>query len=240
MASRLGGWLVAAAAAVVILGASIAPFLLPPVVRFEQDRTGAGALTGYTPAELNVVTGAMLGDLVLWRGNFEFDVLAIPGNRSGQPAVLNEAERAHMLDVRAVFTGLWIAVLAGVIVLAVAARRSRNSLDARAAAWRAVGHGARVLAFGIAVIGAFALVAFDAAFEVFHRLFFSAGSYTFDPATDKLVQLFPEAFWSEIAIAVGVVVLAVAILTAWQAGRRAAQIASWREAPVFSATRAGT
>jgi integral membrane protein (TIGR01906 family) len=77
-----------------------------------------------------------------------------------------------------------------------------------------------VLAVLIAIVGVFALVAFDAAFELFHRLFFS-GNYTFDPATDKLVQLFPEAFWSEIAIAVGAVVIVVAILVAWRAGRKA-------------------
>jgi integral membrane protein (TIGR01906 family) len=73
----------------------------------------------------------------------------------------------------------------------------------------------------IAVVGVFAVFAFDAAFEVFHRLFFGAGTYTFDPATSKLVQLFPDAFWSQTAIIVGVVILSVALLTAWQAGRRA-------------------
>jgi integral membrane protein (TIGR01906 family) len=76
----------------------------------------------------------------------------------------------------------------------------------------------------IGVLGIFALVAFDTAFEVFHRLFFSAGTYTFDPATSKLVQLFPDAFWSETAIMVGVVIIAVAIVTAWQAGRRATRV----------------
>ena len=232
MASRLGGWLVAAAAAAVILGASIMPFLTPAVVRFEQDRTGVGGLTGYAPGELDKVTGALLGDLVLWRADFDVAIDGAP--------VLSDSERAHMRDVRGVFSGFWILVLAGVVGLVVAVRRSRNSLDARAATWRAVGRGARVLAIGIAVAGAFALVAFDVAFELFHRLFFSAGSYTFDPARDRLVQLFPEAFWSDIAIAVGVVAIGVAILTAWLAGRRAASLAAWREQPVFAAKRAGT
>lgn len=232
MGSRLGGWLVAAAAAVVLLGASIAPFLTPPVVRFEQDRTGVGSLTGYGPSQLDAVTGAMLGDLVLWRG--EFDVAV-----DGSP-VLSPPELAHMRDVRGVFAGLEALVFVGVVVLAVAFRRTARGTEARTATWRAVSRGARILAIGIAVLGAFALVAFDAAFELFHRLFFSAGTYTFDPATDKLVQLFPEAFWSEIAIAVGVVVLGAAILTASQASRRADRITSWREKPVFTATRAGT
>jgi integral membrane protein (TIGR01906 family) len=99
-------------------------------------------------------------------------------------------------------------------------RRARGT-EARFAAWRAVAGGARALAIGLMVVGAVVLLAFEAAFEVFHRLFFSAGSYTFDPATDRLVQLFPIAFWSEVATAVGGLALVVAVVTAWQAGRRA-------------------
>jgi integral membrane protein (TIGR01906 family) len=208
-----GSWLIATATALVLLGVSIAPFLTPWFVRFEQDRTNVAALTGYSRSELDVVAGRILSDLVLWTGDFSFDI-----ERLGPP--LNEADRAHMRDVRGVFTGFWILVLSGIVVLAVAFRRARSP-EARAARWRAVRGGARGLAIAIAVVAAFAIFAFDAAFEVFHRLFFSPGSYTFDPRTDKLVQLFPEPFWSETAIAVGGVILGVAILTAWQAARRA-------------------
>ena len=204
----------AGATAFVILGGSIAPFLAPPAVRFEQDRTNVAAFTGFAPQQLDVVTGRLLADLVLWQGDF---AITIDG-----AAVLSETERAHMRDVRKVFTGLWIVVFAGLAVLAAGFRRARGAgSEARAAAWRSVASGARALAVVIAVAGVFAVVAFDAAFEVFHRLFFSAGSYTFDPAHDRLVQLFPEQFWSEIAIAVGVVVIVVAIATAVLAGRRA-------------------
>jgi integral membrane protein (TIGR01906 family) len=110
------------------------------------------------------------------------------------------------------------------------ASRLARAPESRGAAWRAVRNGARGLAVVIAVAGVFAVFAFDAAFEVFHRLFFSAGTYTFDPATSRLIQLFPEQFWSETTIAVGVVVIAVALLTAWLAGRRASR----RRAPVVA------
>lgn len=205
----------AGATALVLLGGSIAPFLTPAVVRFEQDRTGVGALTGYNPETLDMVTGSLLADLVLWRGDFDA--------RFMRHDVLSEAEKDHMRDVRAVFTGFWILVLAGVAVLALGFRRARGT-EARVAAWRSVAGGARALAIFIAVAGVFAVFAFDAAFEVFHRLFFSAGSYTFNPATDRLVQLFPEQFWSEISIAVGAVVLIASILTWWLARRRASGI----------------
>ena len=207
----------AGATAFVILGGSIAPFLAPPVVRFEQDRTNVAAWTGFAPQQLDVVTGRLLGDLVLWQGDF---VITIDG-----AAVLSETERAHMRDVRKVFSGLWIVVFAGLAVLAAGFRRARRTgAAARAAAWRSVASGAWALAVVIAVAGVFAVVAFDAAFEVFHRLFFSAGSYTFDPANDRLVQLFPEQFWSEIAIAVGVVVIVAAVATAVLSGRRAKRL----------------
>jgi integral membrane protein (TIGR01906 family) len=211
----------AAATAFVILGGSIAPFLAPPVVRFEQDRTGVSDLTGYTPRLLDGVTTALLGDLVLWRGDFDTGV----NDDFSVGPVLSDAERAHMRDVRNVFTGFWIVVFAGIAVLAAGFRRARSAgTEAKAALWRSVASGARALAVVIAVAGVLAVLAFDAAFEVFHRLFFSAGSYTFDPARDRLVQLFPERFWSEIAIAVGVVVLGAAIVTALVAGRRAARL----------------
>ena len=73
--------------------------------------------------------------------------------------------------------------------------------------WRGVRFGAIGLVAGTAIAGIIALVAFDAAFEVFHRLFFAQGTYRFDPATSRLVQLFPEAFWSETAVAVGAMIL---------------------------------
>lgn len=236
MGIRLGGWLVAAAAAVVILGASIAPFLTPAVVGFEQDRVGVGHLSGYGPAELDVVTGILLADLVLWRGDFDaprcLSFRGCPISEMGTP-LLGDAEQAHMRDVRGLFTGFWLLVGVAATGLALAFRRARGT-DATAAVWRAVAGGARALAIGIAVVGATALLAFDAAFDVFHRLFFSSGSYTFDPATDRLVQLFPMQFWSEIAMAVGAVVLTVSILTTWTAGRRARRAAA--EAPMPALT----
>lgn len=209
------------ATALVILGVSIAPFLTPPYVHFEQSRTAVYSNTGYTWSEIDGVTTSFLGDLLFWTGDFRAEV---PGGNRFPQVVLTDAERSHMRDVRNVFTGLWALVVLGVVTLLVAFRRARTA-DGRAAAWRAARNGAGVLAIAIGVAGVFAAVAFDTAFELFHRLFFSAGTYDFDPATSKLVQLFPERFWSETAIAVGSVIVGVAVLATWLAGRRATGVA---------------
>ena len=207
---RLGSVFIGLATAIVIVTVAIAPFLTPAWVAFEQDRAQATAWTHYTPAELRGATNAILVDLVVG-GDFAGEV-------GGQP-VLNEREQAHMADVRTVFRGLWILAVISLVVLGVAAVRRGD----RSRTWRAVRRGAIGLTIGIVVVGAVGLVAFDRLFEVFHEVFFPAGSYLFNPLTDRLVQLFPFQFWDETATVVGAAIIVLALLVAWIAGRRAAR-----------------
>jgi integral membrane protein (TIGR01906 family) len=195
--------LVGIATGVVILAVAIVPFLNPLWVSFEQGRARAEAWTGYSPAQLRQATDAVLSDLIV--GPPGFDVVV-----AGEP-VLNARERAHMTDVRGVFVGLAGLALVSVVVLLVAHRLSRGS----AAFWRAVRGGAAVLAVGVLVAGVIGAFAFDAAFELFHRLFFAGGSYTFDARTDRLVQLFPDQFWFETSLALGALMVLLC-LVAWR------------------------
>jgi integral membrane protein (TIGR01906 family) len=211
-ARRIAAALTAIATALVIVGVSIVPFLSPPWVSFEQGRAQADLWTGFTPAQLDAATGAILADLVL--GPPDFDVAV-----NGQP-VLNERERSHMRDVRGVFAGfglLVVAAAAGLVALYAGARRAGHVERW----WSAVRAGALGLIAVVAVGGVVALVAFDQAFEVFHELFFKGGTYLFDPATDRLVQLFPFAFWSETTIVLGALIVVLAIGVSFVAGRRA-------------------
>jgi len=206
--------MVAVATAVVIAAVAIVPFLTPAWVSFEQGRTGAAALTGYSNADLDTATGAILHDLVL--GPPAFDV-AVDGQQ-----VLTERERAHMRDVRGVFGGFGVVAIISLVVV-VAGYAGAKRLGHPERAWRAVQLGARGLAVGVVVAGVVALVAFDAAFEIFHRLLFASGSYTFDEGTERLVQLFPFAFWSETAMAVGGVILLLCLGVTIAVGRLTAK-----------------
>jgi integral membrane protein (TIGR01906 family) len=216
LARSIAGSVVSIAVAIVILAAAVAPFLSPAWVGFQQDRVGAAALTGFSEPDLHRVTSSILGDLILGRGDF-----GVTTNSPSGVLVLSDREQRHMRDVRGVFGGFALLALASVTVLVLAAGRSRGAPDARQRLWRSIRRGAQGLAVGVAIAAGIALVAFDAAFEVFHRLFFAQGSFDFDPATDKLVQLFPDAFWSETTIAVGAVAFAAACAVQWLAGRRA-------------------
>jgi integral membrane protein (TIGR01906 family) len=209
---RLAAIATSAAAAIAVVAISILPFLTPAWVSFEQGRAQASAWTGYSQAELATATDAILHDLVL--GPPAFDV------QIGGAPVLEERERAHMRDVRSVFAGFYaIAVVAAVALVALVTGARRAGHPERA--WRAIGAGMQGLAVAIVIAGVIATFFFDAAFEIFHRLFFPAGSYDFDPRTDRLVQLFPFDFWSETTLVLGGVILAIAAVV-WLITRRLA------------------
>jgi integral membrane protein (TIGR01906 family) len=208
LGGRAASVLTGVATAMVIVAVTILPFLSPQWVAFDQERAQATAWTGFTTTELRAATDAILADLV-FGGDFTVQV-------NGQP-VLNDRERSHMADVRTVFRGLWVLALISVVVLVAASRRAD-----RGATWRAVRGGAIGLSVGVVIAGVVGIFAFDQLFELFHEIFFPPGSYLFDPATDRLVQLFPFSFWDETAMVVGVAILAVCAVVAVVAGRRAA------------------
>lgn len=226
---RLAAAATAVAAAIVVVAVAVVPFLTPAWVGFEQGRGGAAALTGFSEAELRTATDAILHDLVLGPPDFAVEVGGAP--------ILVERERSHMRDVRAVFgafAGLAVAAAVALTALFVRARRH----DRTAQAWSAVRSGMRWLIAGIVVAGVVATFFFDVAFEIFHRLFFTGGSYTFDPRTDRLVQLFPFQFWSETTIVLGGLIVVLAVITFVVASRRirsrAAAIDSSAAAPVVA------
>jgi integral membrane protein (TIGR01906 family) len=178
-------------------------FLNPIWVGFEQDRSGAAQLTGYASADVHAVTDGVLSDMVVGPPAFAQEV--------GGSAVFNDRERSHLEDVRSVFFAFSVLVLLGVVALVLA------RIAARGAPWyrRAVGYGAVALIVGVVIGAVVSLVAFDQAFEVFHELFFAGGTYTFDPSTDRLVQLFPIQFWEETTLALGVVLVVISSVFAW-------------------------
>ncbi len=207
LARLIGSIAVAVATMCAVASVAAVLFLNPIWVGFEQERSDVTGFTGYTPAQVRQVTGSILSDLVF--GPPRFDVAV-----NGQP-VLDERERGHMVDVRNVFYALGLVAAAAWVVLIVAAVVSRGGRWF----WRAVRGGAIVLAAGVVIVGgAFALF-FDQAFETMHELFFPAGSFTFNPQTERLVQLFPTQFWMETSVVLALVVLALSLLVAWGSGR---------------------
>jgi integral membrane protein (TIGR01906 family) len=210
---------VAVATGLVITGAAIALFFNPAWVSFAQGRADAAAYTGWSAEQVDAVTRDIVVEVWVGPGTFEQEVAGTP--------VFEERERAHMADVRRLVLDFSTVVLLGLAALVVAGLSSRGSR----LFWRAVGTGAKVLAVATLAVGTAFLLFFDTAFTLFHQLFFAAGTWTFDPATDRLVQLFPDQFWTETSVAIAVVVLALAI-AAWALARRLGRPRSSPAVPV--------
>jgi integral membrane protein (TIGR01906 family) len=196
-----------------VVGVAVLLFLNPIWVAFDQDRSNVTGLTGYTQPQVRQVTGSILSDMVF--GPPKFDVAV-----NGTP-VLDEREQSHMADVRAVLLELGLVALLAAVVLAAIGLASRGARWF----WRAVRTGAVILAGGVVVVGLAFAVLFDQAFGLFHEIFFPPGTYLFDPRSERLVQLFPDQFWSETSVALAGAVLILALIAAAGAGRLAAPVA---------------
>lgn len=213
----LAALLTGIAATLVVVALAILPFLTPAWVSFEQARAQADLWTGFAPEQLRAATDGILADLVLGPPEFAVTVDGVP--------VLTEAERAHMRDVRGVFLGFFAVAAAGACVLLAMALATRGAL-ARRRFWRRLERTGIVIAVVTVVGGALGVVLFEPAFTLFHEVFFPGGNWQFDPRTDRLVQLFPEAFWMDTTIAVGVAIVVVALAMAAIAHWRAGALAS--------------
>lgn len=196
--------LLAVAVLVALLALTLLLFLLPPVVHALLDLASAPTLLGVERPTVYALSDALVRDL-LFGGTFDAQL--------GSEVFLSAAERSHLVDVGVLFRALTLigaGALALLLVLAV--RRRRWVLQG-------VRDGAVLLGGGAALVGGAFLFAFDATFTAAHQLLFPVGTWTFNPATDRLVQLYPESFWVASAIGFCAVLVATAA-TGFRAAQR--------------------
>jgi integral membrane protein (TIGR01906 family) len=128
------------------------------------------------------------------------------------PPLFTEDEYSHMADVRNVFDGAKLLIPAGLFVMAIRLQRARS--QSAAAMFKLVRGGAIAAGVAVAVVGAIAAVAFDAAFLLFHQVFFPQGNFLFDPATSNLLRLYPDWYWQGITFRVGLSFIGLAAAAA--------------------------
>jgi len=202
---------VAAALVIVLSG----PLLLfnPWLVGIEQGRQGVPASLGTTQAEVDRVTGQMLGDLFL---NGDYTV-----SLAGDVPVLEPDEQSHMRDVSGVVRTLLLLEVGALVVLLLVGRRLRPERGRRG---RLLLTGAAAIGVAAVALGLFFALAFDTAFTAFHALFFPQGNWQFS-ADSNLIRLFPQALWFDAAIGAGLTIVAGAVIAALLA-RRDLRVAS--------------
>ncbi len=117
----------------------------------------------------------------------------------------NEREVQHMLDVRNTISSAMLVL--GISALALAGLgvwgwRGDWMPEYR----RGLRRGGWLAIIVIGAVVAFALFAFGVIFVFFHEVFFSAGTWTFY-YSDTLIRLFPERFWRDAFLAIGLLTM---------------------------------
>lgn len=180
------------------------------VYTYAYDQYNAPARTGIARDEL-VRAGEELRDYF----NSDEKLVSIQvmqGNR--EISLFNEKETQHLRDVKSVFLFVdhvqeiaLVYIMAYVVGVFVWAReRPLHRLAVHALT-------GGLLTIGIIVsLGLVALSGFDQAFEQFHHIAFSNNLWLLDPATDHLIQMFPEGFWFNVTMFLGGLTLAEAAL----------------------------
>ncbi len=199
----------------------------------------AGETTGVELAELDRASREIIH-------YFENDAeeLRIVVDRGGEEVSLfNERETLHMVDVKDLFTIVYrVNEIALAVVLGTIGARylwAREVSIRRLAKESLAGVG-----LGIAAVGglaAFAAVGFSEFWTRFHEIAFPNDLWQLNPATDRLIQMFPVPFWEDatflvagatLAQAFAVVVLASGYLFFTRRARDSQEAVSSEPVPV--------
>jgi integral membrane protein (TIGR01906 family) len=193
-----------------ILALALLPLLTPFALHSALDAAASASRLGVTAAEAHALSDRSVEELVLGPGSFAFE------GPDGQP-FYDRAERGHLGQARAL---LWLCLGAGLVSLvglAIVIGRAQGAR--RRAAWRVVSWAGAAIGLAVIALGLLSLVAFDSLFVLFHQVVFPGGGWSFDPASQRLVQLYPNAFWQLAAASLGLLMLLLGAL-AWWLGRR--------------------
>jgi integral membrane protein (TIGR01906 family) len=192
-------WLVTLLTPVVLVLTAVRLLMMPTFLSFEYNTPSFPADPyGFTQADRlywsNIALDYLLNDAgIEFLGDLAFE--------DGSP-VYNERELRHMVDVKSalqVALAVWRLSLGALVLLAIWAWLG---------GWigiyqHGLGRGGWLTTIAIAVVILFVLLSFGVFFVAFHNVFFEPGTWMFE-FSDTLIRLFPERFWRDIFIYVGV------------------------------------
>ena len=126
--------------------------------------------------------------------------------RGENQAFFNEREKAHMIDVRALFLGgLKIRLWGGIVILL-----SFITLVFMRKGWQQMLPKVFLIGTGIfagifAFLGILVALDFHRYFFLFHQIFFNNDLWILNPDTDLMIRMFPEGFFFDMVIRIGVI-----------------------------------
>jgi len=177
----------------------------PRVYNYSYRQYDAPLRTGIDRAQLDAATGEIVDYFRTGSGDELLDVRVVVDGE--EQALYTQREVLHMRDVRSLmqfsFRLQEIAFVYLVSYIVVVFLWSRERALRELATQSLLAGGATVAILGAGAIAV--LLGFDTLFEQFHLLSFSNDFWQLNPATDRLIQMFPQGFWFDVTLAVGVI-----------------------------------
>ncbi len=131
----------------------------------------------------------------------------------------NDRELGHMLDVKNVVQAalkVWYLAIAGILVAGIWSYYGKSWANFK----KGLNWGGWLTVFFILTIILLVIIAFGFIFVLFHQVFFDSGTWTF-LYSDSLIRLFPERFWRDTFLAVGILAGGAGLLLALLTKKRA-------------------
>jgi len=186
------------------------------IYEYGFDKYDVEARTGFPKDEISRV-----GEELRRYFNSDEETISVLVEEGGQEvSFFNARETAHLRDVKDLFQitfrvqelsiAFVFTYVVGVFIWAREGSLRRLATQVLA--------GSLVAIAVILALGGVALLGFDRAFEQFHFIAFSNDLWRLDPRTDHLIQMFPEDFWFDVSMLVGLLTIAEAAVLALASG----------------------
>jgi integral membrane protein (TIGR01906 family) len=186
---------------VIMLSMPLYVFVTPGFVRYEYGLRGFPPSTHFDTAERLRLSDTILHYL---RGRASLEAMATMATAQGEVA-LRDSETQHLVDVKVVTDGFFIAhggaVVAAALSLLILGFSSRRSLIPAA-----LRQGVFITGGVILLLVMASFINFDVFFTRFHEVFFRADSWLFYE-DDTLIQLYPLRLWQDAVWKIGAMVL---------------------------------
>ncbi len=186
----------------VLIMLAVLPLLTPWFIHAALDASDATVRSGLASSEVHALSDRTVEELVLGPGSFTID-------GPDSTPFYDEDERSHLGDARVL---LWsLLIVGGFSLILIGAIHARTPPTSRSGVWRTISRAGLATLLVVVALGLVSLVAFDTVFTLFHQIFFPGGNFTFDPATQRLVQLYPFGFWQIAAGALATLLLLLSL-----------------------------
>lgn len=191
----VGQWMIILLMPLALTLTSLYVFMSPQFVAWQYARPDFPLADRFTP---EARLAHSLATLRYVRGEITLHDLVNLG-------VYNDREIKHLVDVRNVTRTMFVLHPLALALILVAILLLARHPATRSLAGRAILQGGILTLALVTAVGLFALVAFDAFFVAFHRLFFEGDSWLFN-YSDSLIQFYPEPFWMTAAYGIALFV----------------------------------